>query len=142
MKKRPKKKTEPKKILLPFSFGHLVPGNSSAVVTVQPQVFMRVERLWVSREVGSCFYLSDIKVGNMSRFASAGEFSMAVFDNDDQLYEPRKYPDPCIGVVGPGIYVGLYVRNGSACAVYFTGHLEGVEYVPEGYKLGAGGFIT
>lgn len=85
---------------------------------------MRVERLWVPRDVGKYFWLGDIKVGKNSVFASVGEFSMAVFDND-QLHEPGQYPDPCIGIISPYLWVGLRVRNGGPSTAVFSGHLEG-----------------
>jgi hypothetical protein len=133
--------SENKKIILPFG-STVVPGHSSICQTVRSQSFMKVERLWVSREVGSCFMLADIKTGNVSQFASAGEFSMAIFDNE-QFKEPGSYPDPGIGIIGPPIYVGLWVRNIYTSARLFSGHFEGVECdPPTSYKLGAGDFIT
>ena len=116
-------KEETKKIILPLG-PETLSSESIKDIVVRSQVVMRVTRLWVSRGVGALFMLGDIKVGNVSKFASCGEFSMAVFDND-QLHEPGQYPDPCIGIVGPQLYVGLRVRNTSVSFATFSAHLEG-----------------
>lgn len=108
-----------------LAFGpYVVGGGCHANIAVQPQIWMRVNRLWVSREVGKAFMLGDIQVGKNSQFANVAEFSMAIFDND-QLHEPGQYPDPCIGVISPAVYVGFRVRNRLPVSAEFSGHIEG-----------------
>lgn len=117
------------KTIIPFG-PYTIGGGCTATIIVQPQTWVRVHRLWVSRETGAAFMLGDIKVGKNSQFASVAEFSMAVFDND-QLHEPGTYPDPCIGVVSPVVYVGFLVRNRLPVSAVFSGHMEGLMVDPD-----------
>lgn len=112
------------KCILPFDSPN-VAGWSHIVVQANPVINVLPIRLWIPREVGRHFRLSDIKKGRNSQFACSGEISCEIFsENEPTLLEAGHYPDPCIGPVQIGWTIGLVLRNCSPSPVNFVGHLE------------------
>lgn len=94
-----------------------VAANSSAVITVTPQVPFKLER-FISQSV--TLSIQDIKVGTNSQFVGAGSIPIEIFGRD------------AIGVglkgdtAVPGVDIALYVSNGTAGALTASGAYLGL----------------
>lgn len=94
-----------------------VAANSSAVITVTPQVPFKLER-FISQSI--TLSIQDIKVGTNSQFVGAGSIPIEIFGRD------------AIGVglkgdtAVPGVDIALYVSNGTAGALTASGAYLGL----------------
>lgn len=94
-----------------------VGANSSAVVTVTPQVPFKLER-FISQSI--TLSIGDIKVGTNSQFVGAGSIPIEIFGRD------------AIGVglkgdtAVPGVDIALYASNGTAGALTLSGAYLGL----------------
>lgn len=94
-----------------------VGANSSAIVTVTPQVPFKLER-FVSQSTG--LSVADIKVGTNSQFVGAGSIPIEIFARDTVG----------IGLKGdtaiPGVDIALYAGNSTAGALTLNGAYFGL----------------
>lgn len=94
-----------------------VAANSSAVITVTPQVPFKLERL-VSQSTG--LTINDVKVGTNSQFVGAGSIPVEIFARDSVG----------VGLKGdtavPGVDIALYASNPTAGALSLSGAYLGL----------------
>lgn len=94
-----------------------VAANSSAVITVTPQVPFKLERL-VSQSTG--LTVNDVKVGTNSQFVGAGSIPVEIFARDSVG----------VGLKGdtavPGVDIALYASNPTAGALSLSGAYLGL----------------
>lgn len=101
--------------------------GSTAIVKVTPQGPFLPLRLVVPPEIGSSFLLSDLRIGQISHFASAGgAVSMSVFPPDPPgsdkilIYNLQGLP-----VVPAGCDIFLMVTNRTGAMLTFTAVIYG-----------------
>lgn len=88
--------------------GTPVPANGNQLITVQPQVIFRSERLAVPNSIVLNFQLADIKVGKDSQLAAPGNLPTECFSNISIGVRMQ------LDTSEPGITVSLLVVNTDA----------------------------
>lgn len=74
--------TKAREYPLGFASATTVAAGASAVITAQPQVPFRIDRLVVPSDIAGLFTIDDLKVGKNSNFAATGSVPARIFQEN------------------------------------------------------------